>query len=214
MLERLPVELVDYIFTFYNPYKEQYNKCISDIKSKELHIRDLYYKDYYSVPFYNNDHSYYNTDINKYIFIISIENLFKVFKKMMLLELFLTDENILYKYRKDENITLYNIHTIIFTPFYNDNDYFNLPRRINKILISIIDIELLFINEYINKFTLKELMNIFIGQDLCCIELMNIYYKNKIYNKNLFNEIINYDIHKDYVVVTDIIYFYQYEDDN
>jgi len=216
MFNNLPPEIINYIFSFHNPYKDQFNKCLINIKSKEIQIRDLFYKDYYSVNFYNNNHSYYNTNLNKYIFIVSIDNLFNVFKKNMLMDLFLTDENILYKYRKDKNITINNLHNILFTTFYNDSDYFTIPYTINKILKSMIDIDALFINEYINKFTLKDLMNIFIGQDMCCIELCNIYYNNIVLNDvdKFFNSIVDFNKYKNYVIVTDIIYFYQYEDDN
>lgn len=76
----LPDDIINYIYEFYNPYKNEFNNTLYKIKNDYYKIKDKYYKEYvfYELKIDRNKYMFmYNYKIDNYKLLISIEDIYK-----------------------------------------------------------------------------------------------------------------------------------------
>lgn len=193
-MNKLPNDIINYIFEFYNPYKEIFNKVIYNIMDDELKIYNKYYSDYTFIEttIYNYKLFTFEKENSK-ILMIDKDKIYELFKTMIKENLYLMNNQLLYKYRLDKNITIYNIKKINTYPLidYSLKEFVNRSTFINNIFYNMIDIDSLIFNEFINKYSLEELIKQFIFIDYY---EMNYQCTLKEFNKTFLIFEIIYDI--------------------
>lgn len=172
---RLPDELINYIYDFYNPYKDLFIKSLDKINMKELRIKEKYYKSYMSDFQLINTNEYKFFIDKNHILIISIEDIFNFMKRMIKESLYLLHHTLISKYLMNEDISYNIIVGVIELITLRTVDFNERNKLINKILNIYIDVDEFFVCEFIKKFNINELINDFLLGDCCDVEIINMF---------------------------------------